>query len=91
MNKYKIRIPYSYTRYGDLIGYCMLNQKRRQEMKRMQEILKIMIMAGRTSTIIAGRKFKRLKQRLGIEERHAYTLKTFKKTFATDLADKGFG
>ena len=22
MNKYKIRIPYSYTRYGDLVGYC---------------------------------------------------------------------
>jgi integrase len=37
-----------------------------------------------------GRKFRRLKQRLGIEERHAYTLKTFRKTFATDLADKGF-
>ena len=22
MNKYKIRIPYSYVRYGDLVGYC---------------------------------------------------------------------
>ena len=22
MNKYKIKIPYSYTRYGDLVGYC---------------------------------------------------------------------
>ena len=81
MNKYKIRIPYSYTRYGDLIGYCMLNQKRRQEMKRMQEILKIMIMAGRTSTIIAGRKFKRLKQRLGIEVKTCIHFKNFQKDF----------
>ena len=27
MNKYKIRIPYSYTRYGDLVGYCFANSE----------------------------------------------------------------
>ena len=27
MNKYKIRIPYSYIRYGDLIGYFEANSE----------------------------------------------------------------
>ena len=27
MNRYKIRIPYSYTRYGDLIGYFEANSE----------------------------------------------------------------
>ena len=36
-----------------------------------------------------GKKFRRLKKSLGIEEKLAYTLKTFRKTFATNLADKG--
>jgi len=27
MNKYKIRIPYSYVRYGDLVGYCEANSE----------------------------------------------------------------
>jgi integrase len=36
-----------------------------------------------------GKKFRRLKKSLGIEEKLSYTLKTFRKTFATNLADKG--
>jgi hypothetical protein len=27
MNRYKIRIPYSYTRYGDVIGYYEANSE----------------------------------------------------------------
>ena len=36
-----------------------------------------------------GKKFRRLKQRLGIKEKFTYTLKTLRKTFATRMAQRG--
>ena len=36
MNKYKIRIPYSYTRYGDLVGYCEAEDEEEAREKRLQ-------------------------------------------------------
>jgi integrase len=35
-----------------------------------------------------GKRFRRLKAKLGITDRYAFTLKTFRKTFATSLIDK---
>lgn len=36
-----------------------------------------------------GKKFRRLKKKLKIDDKYVYTLKTFRKTFATKLAEKG--
>ena len=51
-------------------------------MKRLFQKVKRNIIPG-YSVLRVGRKFRRIKLKLGILDKHKYTLKTFRKTFAT--------